>query len=46
MLLIVDVEFNVMSNEERFVHLINNCWSELHIYIEKAWDKRNVSLYK
>ena len=43
---VVNVEFNVMSNEEKFVYLINNCWKELSIYIEKAWDKRNGSLYK
>ncbi len=43
---VVNVEFNVMSNEEKFVYLINNCWKELSIYIEKALDKRNVSSYK
>ncbi len=36
---VVNVEFNVMSNEEKFVYLINNCWKELSIYIEKEWDK-------
>ncbi len=25
---VVNVEFNVMSNEEKFVYLINNCWKE------------------
>ncbi len=43
---VVNVEFNVMSNEERFVNLINNYWKELSIYIEKMWDKRNSGLYK
>ncbi len=43
---VIHVEFNVMSNEETFVYLINNCWKELSIYIEKAWDERNGSLYK
>ncbi len=43
---VVNVEFNVISNEETFACLINNSWKELSIYIEKAWDKRNGSLYK
>ncbi len=43
---VVNVEFNVMSNEEKLVYLINNCWKELSIYIEKAWDKRNVCTNK
>ncbi len=38
---IANVEFNVMSYEEKLVYLINNCWKELSIYIEKTWDKRN-----
>ncbi len=29
------VEFNVMSNEETFICLINNYWKELSIYMEK-----------
>ncbi len=43
---VVNVEFNVMLNEEHFIYLINNYWTELSIYIEKIWDKRNGSLYK
>ncbi len=43
---VVNVEFNVMSNEEKFIYLINNYWKELRIYVEKAWDERNGSLYK
>ncbi len=43
---VVNDEFNVMSNEENFVYVINNCWKELRIYIEKLWDKICVSLYK
>ncbi len=39
-------EFNVMSNEENCIYLINNCSKELSIYIEKVWYKRNGILYK
>ncbi len=43
-----NLEFNVMSNEEKLVHvyLTNHHWKELSIFIEKAWDKRNEILYK
>ncbi len=40
------LEFNVMSNEEKLVYLTNHHWTELSIFIEKAWDKRNEILYK
>ncbi len=43
---VVNIELNVMSNEEKFVYLINQYWKELSIYIEKAWDIRNGILYK
>ncbi len=43
---VVDIEFKVMSNEEKFVYLINYCWKTLKIYIENALDKRNGCLYK
>ncbi len=36
-----NLEFNVMSNEEKLVYLTNHHWKELSIFIEKAWDKRN-----
>ncbi len=35
---VVDLEF--MSNEEKFVYLINNCWKELSIYIQKVCGKK------
>ncbi len=41
-----NLEFNVMSNEEKLVYLTNHHWKELSIFIEKAWDKRNEILYK
>ncbi len=41
-----NLEFNVMSNEEKLVHLTNHHWKELSILIEKAWDKGNEILYK
>ncbi len=41
-----NLEFNVMSNEEKLVYLTNHHWKELSIYIEKLWDKRNEILYK
>ncbi len=40
---VVNIEFNVTSNDEEFEYLINNVWKELSIYIEKTWDKRNCS---
>ncbi len=40
------LEFNVMSNEEKRVYLTSHHWGELSIFIEKAWDKRNETLYK
>ncbi len=39
-------EFNVMSNEEKLVYLTNHHWTELGIFIEKAWDKRSEIWYK
>ncbi len=34
----VNVEFITMSNEEKFIYLINNYWKEQSIYTKKAWD--------
>ncbi len=36
-----NLEFNVMSNEEKLVYLTNHHEKESSIFIEKAWDKRN-----
>ncbi len=41
-----NLEFNVMSNEEKLVYLTNRNWKELSIFIEKAWDKRSEILHK
>ncbi len=41
-----NLEFNVMSNEEKLVYLSNHHWKELSIFIEKAWYNRNEILYK
>ncbi len=41
-----NLEFNVMSIEEKLVYLTYHHWKELSIVIEKAWDKRNEILYK
>ncbi len=41
-----NLEFNVMSNEEKLVYLTNHYWKELNISMEKAWDKRNEILCK
>ncbi len=44
---VVNVEYNIISNEENFVYLTNNYYKEISIYSEKTWDKRNgISLYK
>ncbi len=43
---IVNIEFNVISNEDKFEYLINNYKKRLSIYIKKAWVNRNGSLYK
>ncbi len=36
-----NLEFNVMSNEEKLVYLTNHHWKELSMFIKKAWDQRN-----
>ncbi len=41
-----NLEFNVMSNEEKHIYLTNHHWKELSNCIEKAWDKRNEILHK
>ncbi len=41
-----NLEFNVMSNEEKLVYLTNHHRKELSIFIEKTWYKRNEILYK
>ncbi len=43
---VVNFEFNLISNEETFVYLINNYREELNSYIERALGKINGSLYK
>ncbi len=41
-----NLEFNVVSNDEKRVYLTNHHLKELSIFIEKEWDKRNEILYK
>ncbi len=41
-----NLEFNVMSNEEKLIYLTNHHWKELNIFIEKVWDKKIKFLYK
>ncbi len=43
---VYNLEFNIMSNEEKRVYLTNHHWKEISIFIEKAWDKKNEILYK
>ncbi len=40
-----NLEFNLMSNKDKLVYLINHRWKELGIFIEKAWEKINDILY-
>ncbi len=41
-----NLEFNAISNEEKFVYLTNHHLKELSIFIKKASDKRNEIWYK
>ncbi len=43
---VYNLEFNIMSNEEKLVYLTNHHWKELSIFIEKALDKKNEILNK